>query len=231
MVNPKILVVDDDIALAKTLAHVLAEAGYEPLLAYTAEDGLQQAMTHRPDLALLDVMVPQMGGWALCQRIRGFSDIPIIFLTALGDVANVVKGLELGADDYLVKPVAPAEFVARVRARLRRQKAPTAPASSRLSFTNGELVIDLETRQVRVKQRLLELTPREFELLAALVANADQVMTTADLVAQAWGWHDATAVENLKTYIHYLRKKIEVDPSDPRWIQTIRGVGYRFTSG
>jgi DNA-binding response OmpR family regulator len=225
----QILVVDDDIALAKTLARLLAEGGYEALLAHTAEDGLQLALTHRPALALLDVMVPQMGGWALCQRLRTFSDAPILFLTALGDVADVVRGLELGADDYLVKPVVPAEFLARIKARLRRPSP--LPASSLLSFGNGELLVDLETRQVRVQNRLVELTPREFELLAAFVVKADQVVTAADLVNLAWGWADEMAVDTVKTYIHYLRKKIEADPAAPRWIQTVRGVGYRFVSG
>jgi DNA-binding response OmpR family regulator len=226
--STQILVVDDDIALAKTLARLLVGGGYEPLLAHTAEDGLQLALTHWPSLALLDVMVPEMGGWALCQRLRAFSDAPILFLTALGDVTDVVKGLELGADDYLVKPVVPAEFLARIKARLRRPSP--LLTSSQLSFGKGELVVDLQTRQVRVQNRLVELTPREFELLAAFVVKADQVVTAADLVNLAWGWADEAAVETVKTYIHYLRKKIEVDPATPRWVQTVRGVGYRFVS-
>ncbi len=226
----KVLLVDDDIPLARTLAQLLKDAGFAPLVAYTAEDGLQLALRERPSLALLDVMVPMMGGWELCQRIREFSTMPIIFLTALGNVENVVKGLEIGADDYLVKPVDPAEFVARIKVRLRRQDTAVTPPKQ-LSLGNGDLIINLELRQVVVQNTPVELTPREFELLSVFVANIDKVVTTADLANQAWDIQDAGGLANVKPYVHYLRKKIEVDPAAPRWIQTVRGVGYRFTSG
>lgn len=224
----KVLVVDDDIPLAKTLAQLLRNADYEPLLAHTAEDGLQLALAERPSLALLDVMVPHMGGWELCQRLREFSAMPIIFLTALGDVKDVVKGLEIGADDYLVKPVEPAEFLARVKVRLRRPATAVPPPAQ---FTLGDTTINMETRQVVRHNAQVELTPREFELLTVFVANADKVLTAAELAQQAWGMTDRGGIDNVKPYIHYLRKKIEADPASPQWIQTIRGVGYRFTSG
>lgn len=226
----KVLVVDDDIPLARTFGNLLQEAGYEPLLAYTAEDGLQLAQTEAPGLALLDVMVPSMGGWDLCRRIRLFSDMPIIFLTALGNVENVVKGLELGADDYLVKPVEPAEFIARVKVRLRRP-LPSQSASQPLSLDDGDLIVDLAAHEISVYKTPVMLTPREFELFAILIANINKVVTTADLAQQAWGMADEGGIGNVKPYIHYLRKKIEADPAAPRWIQTVRGVGYRFTSG
>jgi len=228
----QILVVDDDIPLAKTLGQLLQEAGYEPLVAHTAEDGLRLVLSHKPKLALLDVMVPSMGGWELCRQIRRFSDMPIIFLTALGNVEHVVRGLELGADDYLVKPVQPAEFTARIMAHLRRLQQQTAVANpEKYILDDGKLIIDLAARQVLLRGEEVNLTGREFELLTVFTAHVDQVITTADLVEQAWGMTDKAAVDNLKPYIHYLRKKLEEDPAAPRYIQTIRGVGYRFTNG
>lgn len=225
--HQKILVVDDDFALTKTLERVLKGAGYVPVMAHTAEDGLRFTISQQPDLALLDVMVPSMGGWELCRRLREFSDIPIIFLTALGNVENVVRGLETGADDYMVKPFSHSEILARINAQLRRMK-PTELPSQQFSFGKGALTVDLAARLVKATGRVVELTPREFELLSALVCSAGRVIPTADLVRQAWGLSDSDALDNIKPYIHYLRKKIEVDPASPRWIVTVRGVGYRF---
>jgi DNA-binding response OmpR family regulator len=223
----KILVVDDDVALAKTIETILIDAGFVAVLAHTAEDGLQLARSQKPDLALLDVMVPNMGGWEACQQLREFSDIPIIFLTALGDVENIVRGLEMGADDYLVKPFRQPEILARIKAHLRRAQPPEG-VEERFTFGGGSLLVDLPAHNVKVDARNVELTPREFELLAVLVRNAGRVVTTADLVRQAWGLKDEDAQDNIKPYIHYLRRKIEADPASPRWIRTVRGVGYRF---
>lgn len=223
----KILVVDDDFALTNTLERVLKGSGYVPVTAHTAEDGLRFAISQQPDLALLDVMVPSMGGWELCQRLRALSDMPIIFLTALGNVENVVRGLETGADDYMVKPFSHSEILARINAQLRRMRPAETP-SQRFSFGKGALTIDLAARLVQTAGQSVDLTPREFELLSALVCSAGRVIPTADLVRQAWGLDDSDALDNIKPYIHYLRKKIEVDPASPRWIVTVRGVGYRF---
>jgi DNA-binding response OmpR family regulator len=225
-VSAKILVVDDDIVLVKTVTHLLAAAGYKALPATTTKDALHLLSTQRPDLALLDVMVPEIGGWELCRQIRTFSDLPIIFLTASGDVDSVVKGLELGADDYLVKPIIPAEFMARIKARLRRHITPEIFVTA-----NGELVINLNERHVTLYGAEVELTPREFDLLATFASQPDRVISAPDLVSRAWGMTDDNAAENIKAYIHYLRKKLEDDPAAPRWIQTVRGVGYRLTSG
>ncbi|GIK58070.1 MAG: response regulator transcription factor [Chloroflexi bacterium] len=225
----KILIVEDEIPFSMTLEALLRGAGYEPLVANTAEDGLELARLHWPALVLLDVMIPAMGGWALCQRIREFSAVPVVFLTAVGDTDSVVKGLKLGADDYLVKPVKSAELLARVWARLRRlEQAATASTDS---FGNGELVINRAAHQVWVRGREVELRPREYDMLLCLVDHADEVVTTVNLAMAVWGWADDTAVGGIKTYIHHLRRKIEADPALPRWIQTVRGVGYRFRSG
>jgi DNA-binding response OmpR family regulator len=225
----KILIVEDEIPFSKTLEALLREAGYEPLVANTAEDGLDMARLHRPALALLDVMVPAMGGWALCQRIREFSDVPVVFLTAVGDTHNIVKGLKLGADDYLVKPVNQAELLARIWVRLRYlEQAVTVPSAI---FGDNELVIDRAAHQVWVRGQEVDIRPREFDLLLYLADHADEVVTAVDLAKAVWGWADDTAVDGIKTYIHHLRRKIEADPAAPRWIQTVRGVGYRFRSG
>lgn len=228
--NRKILIVDDDTALAKTIEHILLKANYHTLVAYTAEDGLDLARTAVPHLALLDVMVPSMGGWELCRQIRRFTDIPIIFLTALGSVDNVVRGLEVGADDYIVKPFEQAEILARVMAHLRRSSG-QGKLTTYYNLGDGALIVDLAARTVLVAGESVELTPREFDLLAVLVERAGNVVKTADLAEQAWQMNDAGALDNVKPYIHYLRKKIEADPADPHWIKTVRGVGYRLAGG
>lgn len=227
VMSGNILVVDDDIALAKTVEAILHRAGHTAVLAHTAEDGVRLALNDRPDLVLLDVMVPNMGGWEACQRVREHSDVPIIFLTALGQVGDVVRGLQIGADDYIVKPFNHSELLARVMAHLRRAQT-DVPVQDKRRFGDGAFSIDLAAHSVEVDGRAVELTPREFQLLAALTHHAGRVVPTAELVKQAWGLKDRDAIDNIKPYIHYLRKKLEVDPASPQWILTVRGVGYRF---
>ncbi|PID86158.1 MAG: DNA-binding response regulator [Chloroflexi bacterium] len=225
--SPKILVVDDDIPLTKSIIQILLAENYTPLAAYTAEDGVEIARQQNPDLALLDVMVPTMGGWEMCRRIRQFSDMPILFLTAMGSVENIVQGLEAGADDYMVKPFNSAELIARIMAHLRRTNAQSS-SEEFLNFQEGNLIIDIPSRQVKVSGQEIKLTNREFQLLVVLAQNANKVVTTADLAVQAWQMNDQHGIDNIKPYIHYLRKKIEKDPAAPQWIHTIRGVGYRL---
>lgn len=226
MISHTILVVDDDIPLTKTIAATLKQAGYRVLSAHTAEDGLVLASVSKPDLAILDVMVPNMGGLELCRSIRAYSNMPIIFLSALGEVDQVVGGLELGADDYMVKPFKSPELLARIKAQLRR--APANAALQHLVFDNGALEIDLEAHQVTLRGQIIDLTPREYDLLLVLASNAGRVITTNELSQKAWGISQGEAGDNIKPYIHYLRKKIEDDPASPSWILTVRGVGYRF---
>jgi len=222
-----ILIVDDDVALTRTLETLLSRHHFKPIVAYTAEDGVRLALTANPQLILLDVMIPSMGGWEACRRIRAKTDIPILFLTALGNTPDIVQGLELGADDYLVKPFEPDEILARIKANLRRFR-PTSLPSQVLSFRDGVMVINTAGRQVMVNDQEIELTPREYDLLLVLAQNANRVIPAMELVTVAWGANYGDAAENLKPYIHYLRRKIELDPSQPAWIKTVRGVGYRF---
>jgi two-component system response regulator MtrA len=225
----KILIVDDDVSLTKAIIQILISADYVPIVAYTAEDGVDLARSKKPDLALLDVMVPTMGGWEMCRRIRQFSDMPIIFLTAMGDVENVVQGLEVGADDYIVKPFEPAEVLARIMALLRRA-SPQVNTTKMFNFCDGDFVINVPAHEVTVNGEVKELTNREFDLLLVLAKNAGKVVPTADLAMKAWQFKDEHGIHNVKPYIHYLRKKLETDPAAPRWIQTIRGVGYRLVT-
>ena len=224
-----ILVVDDDVPLANTIASLLNSAGFSVITTYTAEDGLESMRQVQPQLAILDIMVPVQGGLELCRQIRTLSDIPIIFLTALGDVEQVVQGLEIGADDYIVKPFRSPELIARIKAHLRRNPSVEEQATL-LHFGDNDIAIDLLARQVTVRGEHVEMTPREYDLLIALAQTPGRVRTNADLLREAWGIDENQASDNIKPYIHYLRKKFEDDPASPRWILTVRGVGYRFAN-
>lgn len=224
----KILVIDDEETTVQLLSILLERRGYEVIRAYRAEDGLRQAYRSHPDLVLLDIMMPEMDGWEVCRRLRELSDVPIIFLTARSEIRDVVKGLEMGADDYIVKPYDNDELVARVRAHLRR--APSPAISEELVFDGGDFRVNFLNREVRVRGRQIHLTPKEFNLLGVLVREAGRVITRSELVTEAWGVEYADAIDSLKLYIHYLRQKIEEDPQRPQYILTSRGVGYRFAN-
>jgi DNA-binding response OmpR family regulator len=224
----KILVIDDEEATVQLIGILLERRGYEIIKAYRAEDGLRKAYRHQPDLVLLDIMMPDMDGWEVCKRLREMSDMPIIFLTAKSEVRDVVRGLEMGADDYVIKPYDNEELVARVRAHLRRSPRPNV--SEELTFDGGDFRINFMNREVYVRNEIKHLTPKEFNLLGVLVRNAGRVVTRTDLVTQAWGEEYADAIDSLKLYIHYLRQKLEVDAQQPQYILTSRGVGYRFAS-
>ena len=224
--NQKILVIDDEETTVQLISILLERRGYEVIKAYRAEDGLRKAYRTHPDLVLLDIMMPDMDGWETCRRLRELSDVPIIFLTARGEIRDVVKGLEMGADDYIVKPYDNDELVARVRVHLRR--SPTPSISEELIFDNGNFRINFLNREVRVRNVQIHLTPKEFNLLGVLVRNAGRVITRTELVREAWGPEYGDAIDSLKLYVHYLRQKVEPDAQKPTYILTSRGVGYRF---
>jgi len=224
----KILVIDDEETTVQLLALLLERRGFEVIKAYSAEDGLRKAYRHQPDLVLLDIMMPDMDGWEVCKRLREMSDVPIVFLTARSEVKDVVRGLEMGADDYIIKPYDNDELVARVRAHLRRSPKPNM--SEELVFNGGEFRINFMNREVRVRNDVKHLTPKEFNLLGVLVRNAGRVVPRSELVTEAWGEEYADAIDSLKLYIHYLRQKLEADPERPEYILTSRGVGYRFAN-
>lgn len=224
----KILVIDDEETTVQLLTYLLEKRGFEVIKAYSAEDGLRKAYRHQPDLVLLDIMMPDMDGWEVCKRMREMSDVPIIFLTAKGEVKDVVRGLEMGADDYVVKPYDNDELVARIKAHLRR--APKPNMSEELTFNGGDFRINFMNREVRVRNETKHLTPKEFNLLGVLVRNAGRVVPRNELVTEAWGEEYGDAIDSLKLYIHYLRQKLETDPERPEYILTSRGVGYRFSN-
>jgi DNA-binding response OmpR family regulator len=227
-VSEKILVIDDEETTVQLITMLLERRGFEVIKGYRAEEGLRKAYRHQPDLVLLDIMMPDMDGWEVCKRLREMSDVPIIFLTARGEVRDVVRGLEMGADDYVVKPYDNDELVARVRAHLRRSPRPNT--SEELVFDNGDFRINFLNREVYVRNEIKHLTPKEFNLLGVLVRNAGRVVTRNELVTQAWGEEYGDAIDSLKLYIHYLRQKLEINPEQPDYILTSRGVGYRFVS-
>jgi DNA-binding response OmpR family regulator len=227
-VSEKILVIDDEEPTVQLIGMLLERRGFEVIKAYRAEDGLRKAYRYQPDLVLLDIMMPDMDGWEVCKRLREMSDVPIIFLSARGDVKDIVKGLEMGADDYVSKPYENDELVARVRAHLRRSPRPSM--SEELVFDGGDFRVNFMNREVYVRNEIRHLTPKEFNLLGVLVRNAGRVVTRTELVTQAWGEEYSDAIDSLKLYVHYLRQKLEVNPEQPDYILTSRGVGYRFAA-
>jgi DNA-binding response OmpR family regulator len=224
----KILIIDDEEPTVQLIGMLLEKRGFETIKAIRAEDGLRKAYRFQPDLVLLDIMMPDMDGWEICKRLREMSDVPIVFLTARSDVKDVVRGLEMGADDYITKPYDNDELVARVRAHLRRSPRPNM--SEELVFDDGDFRINFMNREVWVRNEVRHLTPKEFNLLAVLVRNAGRVVTRTELVTQAWGEEYGDAIDSLKLYIHYLRQKLEVNAEQPEYIITSRGVGYRFVN-
>jgi DNA-binding response OmpR family regulator len=222
----KILVIEDDQEIVNLLTMVLKHEGYEILLAPDGVEGLKLLQNEHPHLVLLDVMLPRMNGWETCRRIREFSDAPIIMLTAMGTDQDKVRGLDLGADDYVTKPFSMAELTARVRAALRRNKYTLA--DNETMRIDERLVLDRSRRLVLVDDQRVELSPTEFRIMNCFVDNAGRILTHQSLLTQVWGWEYADETDYLKVYIHHLRKKIEKDPSQPKYILTERGLGYRF---
>ena len=223
----KILVIDDDPRLVKLVDYSLTQEGYEVYKAYDGQEGLRQMYSHQPDLVILDIMMPRMDGWQVCRRIREMSNVPIIMLTAKGGEEDIARGLDYGADDYLTKPFRVKELLARVRAVLRRAALPP-PTEEPVTYSDEYLTVNLAERRVVVQGEPVKLTPTEFRLLALLVKNAGRVLTFQQILEHVWGWEYQDDVDYVRIYVWHLRQKIEEDPSQPRYILTEYGVGYRF---
>jgi DNA-binding response OmpR family regulator len=220
-----ILIVEDDNTVRETLALNLRAEGYEVLSADDGEAGLKAAREGSPDLVILDVMLPRLDGLTVCRILRRESEVPIVLLTARGTEADKIIGLETGADDYIVKPFSLGEFLARVRAALRRVRpASAAPAE----IVSGNLRLDLTGRRAYRGEEEIPLAPREFDLLAMLMRNRGAVLTRELLLARVWGEDFPGDARTVDVHIRWLRQKIEIDASDPQRITTVRGVGYRF---
>ena len=218
----RVLVVDDDTALAEMLGIVLRGEGFDPVHCADGESAIAVFRESRPDLVLLDVMLPGLDGIEVCRRIRSESGVPIVMLTAKTDTVDVVVGLESGADDYVVKPFKPKELVARVRARL-RGSADVGP--ERLQI--GDLTIDVAGHVVSRGGTQIALTPLEFDLLAALARRPGQVFTREHLLEQVWGYRHAADTRLVNVHVQRLRAKVERDPERPEIVLTVRGVGYK----
>lgn len=224
----KILVVDDERLIVDSVRYGLQKESYVVVVAYDGEQAITKAHEEKPDLILLDVQMPKRDGWAVLRQVRQFSRAPIIMLTARAEEADKVLGLELGADDYLIKPFSMRELLARVRAALRRATEYVEPAARPIKI--GQVEIDPASRRVMNCGKTLELTRKEYDLLYALMMRAGKVIARNDLIDKVWQTDWVGDTRTLDVHIRWLREKIENDPSNPRYIQTVRGVGYRFAT-
>ncbi len=217
----RVLVVDDDASLAEMLSIVLEGEGLTTSIVRSGEQVMAEFASFKPDVVLLDLMLPGLDGMSVCRRIRATSAVPIIMLTAKSDTPDVVRGLEAGADDYITKPFKNTELVARIRARLRRTDQLVEP----LEF--GDIVLDPAGHTVTRKGESLDLTPLEFDLLACLLGNPEQVFTRETLLQKVWGYHHPGDTKLVNVHMTRLRSKIEDDADNPQVIRTVRGVGYQ----
>ena len=220
--NPRILVVDDDVALAEMIGIVLDSEGFTVDHAVDGAQALQAFDRVKPDLILLDLMLPGIDGIEVCRQIRAKSGVPIIMLTARADTADVVQGLESGADDYVVKPFNPKELVARIRTRLR-----PSPHENAEEIQIADITIDVQGHDVRRDGEKINLTPLEFDLLLTLASNPKQVFTREMLLEQVWGYQYKADTRLVNVHVQRLRSKIELDPENPQVVTTVRGIGYR----
>jgi DNA-binding response OmpR family regulator len=224
----RILVVEDEESISEPFADALRRAGFEPLVTGTAAGALAMAAEFEPDLVMLDLALPDGDGKDVCRELRRRSDVPIVMLTARGTEMDKIVGLELGADDYVVKPFSAAEVISRIRAVLRRsdrgEKAPDQPIA-----VDG-LELDPAARRATLDSLELELSRKEFDLLAELMLHAGQVVTREELMEKVWDTNWFGSTKTLDVHIGWLRRKLGDDPADPRYIETVRGVGFRFAA-
>ena len=225
----KVLVIDDDPAFVRLVEQGLTPAGFEVLTAASGGEGLRLLFANRPDIVLLDVVMPEMDGWQTCSRIRDITDVPVIMLTAQKNTEeDIVRGLECGADNYLIKPVGRRELVGRVQAVIRRAELSAPEEEKGTTFSDGYLTVDIVQRQVLVDGERVRLTPIEFRLLALLMQNAGRILTHKQLLEGVWGWEYIDDLDYVRIYIWHLRQKIEPDQSQPKYVITEPGVGYSF---
>ncbi|MEN8172916.1 MAG: response regulator transcription factor [Chloroflexota bacterium] len=223
----RILVVDDEKRMVRFIGLNLEQDGFQVIPAYNGKEALEQVRNALPDLILLDVMMPDYDGFQVLGKIREFSSVPVIMLTAKGEEDDRVRGLEGGADDYVTKPFSPRELVSRVRAVLRRISSLEGSTASIIEV-DEHLKLDFSRREVWLDGKLVQLRPTEYRLLYHLVQNAGWVLTHEQILTKVWGYEYRDEPHYVRLYVNYLRKKIEDDPSAPKYILTERGVGYRF---
>jgi DNA-binding response OmpR family regulator len=225
--NRVVLVVDDEERMARFIRLNLEHDGFQVIEAYRGMQAIEKLRDSMPDLIILDIMMPDIDGFEVLKMVREISNVPIIMLTAKGEEEDRVKGLELGADDYITKPFSPRELVGRVKAVLRRTES-TGISSQDVIDVDERLKIDLGRREVWVDKKLIKLRPTEYRLLYHLIQNAGWVLTYDQILSRVWGYEYRDEPHYVRLYINYLRQKLEQDPANPKYILTERGVGYRF---
>jgi len=223
----KILIVDDDPMLSELISYSLESEGYVIVRAQDGREGLRKFELEKPDLVILDVSMPKLNGWEVCERIRAVSDTPVMMLTAQGQEEDIIRGLDLGADDYLTKPFQVRVLLARVRSALRRADLSSEPELP-VTYTDEYLSIDLENRRVTVDGKITKLTPTEYKLLAYLVQNKGRILTFRQILENVWGFEYIDDIDYLRVYIWHLRKKIEPDSKNPIYVLNELSTGYRF---
>lgn len=234
--SPRVLIVEDEPSFVEALSAGLRREGFSLDIARDGREALERFKASAPDIVLLDVMLPRMSGLDVCREIRSLSDVPIVMVSAKGEEIDTVVGLEVGADDYVPKPYRFRELVARMRAALRRAQAQAAqsglaPPDPERPLEIGDVSVDPHGHEVRVRGETVRLPLKEFDLLRTLMANAGRLVTRDDLIDEVWGIDYVGDTKTLDAHIRRLRRRIEVDPSDPRRIVTVRGVGYKYAEG
>lgn len=224
----RVLVVDDEKIIVKGLKFSLEKEGYEVLTAYDGEEALRLFNEENPDLIVLDLMLPEVDGFEVCRRIRKSSDVPIVMLTARGDDIDKILGLELGADDYITKPFNPRELTARIKAIFRRSHAPSMDTGNMQVIRLQDMQIDLFQHKVRVRDKEVELTSKEFALLSLMASHPGRVFSREKLLEHVWGYEYYGDARTVDVHIRHLREKIEPEPSTPQLILTVWGAGYKF---
>lgn len=222
----KILVVEDEARIAQWVQTYVENAGYTCIVTHNGREAIDLARSETPDLIVLDLMLPEVDGWTVCETIRNESEVPIIMLTARGAENDIIHGLKIGADDYLTKPFSPAELVARIEANLRRSSGKTEGP-----MTSGDIALDPRTRECHVAGQPVTLTANQFDLLAFFMQHPHQVFSREQLIDGVFGIDYDSYERAIDIHIRRLRTKIERDPSNPQYIQTVFGAGYRFTPG
>jgi DNA-binding response OmpR family regulator len=233
MANPprKVLVVDDEPTIVEVVSSYLVRAGFDPVSAATGARALALFEAVQPCLVILDLMLPDLSGEDLCRRLRARSRVPIIMLTAKIEDADAVKGLSIGADDYVTKPFSPRQLMARVEAVLRRARGSAAPLARQLRFGDGDLLLDTGTGEVRKAGVPVGVTPRELRLLQLLASNPGRIFSREELIAHALGDDFSGIDRTIDAHVKNLRQKIETDPREPRYLLTVHGMGYKFSPG
>jgi DNA-binding response OmpR family regulator len=223
----KVLLIEDDVEFINLTSTWLHNAGYEVFTAGDGVEGMRRVFSSRPDIVVLDANIPKMDGWEVCRRIRDMSDIPVLMVTVNGQKSDKLKGFNMGADDYLPKPIDFHELIARIQAILRRTRS-TVRENRSTTFNNGDIEVDWGSRQVWVRGQRVKLSPTEFKIMSCLIKSRGWIVTHEQLLEKAWGPNYIGDKSFVKLYIRYLRQKIEKDPHKPQIIMTERGVGYYF---